>query len=269
MAGLLGDRGTQVLRLVVAAAAGALLTACAGSEGTSYQEQALRASEGGDLKAATSLAQKEVEKYSASDQCSSTTNYNCGTLALAYSSLAEYQIRSGNRAAGERSFDRAKGALQMVPKDNKPSATGMVYRDVSEAFWKAGDKRRAIAVFKEGTTRGADEWLYTTSAAKAVAQEEGRPVPATPGMPTTAGMPATPGVQAAPGAPVPLGPAVTPAAATETDTMIKATPLGDPATGTPAVTDAPRGGRAPSSAEPASAPLAPSPLTPTPLQRTR
>lgn len=262
MAGLLGDRGTQVLRLFVAGTAGALLTACASSESTSYQEQALRASEGGDLKAATSLAQKEVEKYSATDQCSATTNYNCGTLALAYSSLAEYQIRSGNLAAGERSFDRAKGTLQQVPKDNKPSATGMVYRDVSEAFWKVGDKRRAIAVFKEGTTRGADEWLYTTSAAKAVAQQEGRPVPATPGMPTT------PGVQAAPGAPVPLGPAVTPAAATETDTMVKSTPLGDPATGAPAVYD-PMRGRPPSSAEPAPAPLSPSPLTPTPLQRSR
>ena len=106
MAGLLGDRGTQVLKLVVAGAAGTLLSASAGDR-TSYQEQALRASEGGDLKAATSLAQKEVEKYSASDQCSSTTNYNCGTLALAYSSLAEYQIRSGNLVAGERSFDRA------------------------------------------------------------------------------------------------------------------------------------------------------------------
>ncbi len=263
MAGLLGDRGTQVLKLVVAAAAGALLTACASSDSISFQEQALRASEGGDLKAATSLAQKEVEKYSASDQCSSTTNYNCGTLALAYSSLAEYQILSGNLAAGERSFDRAKGTLQRVPKDNKPSATGMVYRDVSEAYWKAGDKRRAIAIFKEGTTRGADEWLYTTSAAKAVAQQEGRPTPATPGMPTT------PGMQAAPGAPVPLGPAVTPAAATETDTMVKATPLGDLPTGAPATYDSPRGGRPPSSAEPAPAPLAPSPLTPTPLQRSR
>lgn len=261
MAGLLRDRGTQVLKLVVAGAAGALLTACAG-DSTSYQEQALRASEGGDLKAATSLAEKEVEKYSASDQCSSTTNYNCGTLALAYSSLAEYQIRSGNVAAGERSFDRAKGTLQRVPKDNKPSATGMVYRDVSEAFWKAGDKRRAIAVFKEGTTRGADEWLYTSSAAKAVAQQEGRPVPATPGMPPA------PGVQAAPGAPVPLGPAVTPASATETDTMVKSTPLGDPATSAPAVYD-PTRGRPPSSAEPATAPLSPSPLTPTPLQRSR
>ncbi len=260
MAGLLGDRGTQVLKLVVAGAAGALLSACAG-DSTSYQEQALRASEGGDLKAATSLAQKEVEKYSASDQCSSTTNYNCGTLALAYSSLAEYQILSGNLAAGERSFDRAKGTLQRVPKDNKPSATGMVYRDVSEAFWKAGDKKRAIAVFREGTTRGADEWLYTTSAAKAVAQQEGRPA--------TAGATPGPGTPPGPGAPVPLGPAVTPAAATETDMTIKATPLGDPATGAPAVTSTPSGGRPPSSAEPAPAPLSPSPLTPTPLQRSR
>lgn len=261
MAGLLGDRWTQVLKLVVAGAAAALLPACA-SDSTSYQEQALRASEGGDLKTATLLAQKEVEKYSATDQCSSTTNYNCGTLALAYSSLAEYQILSGNLAAGERSFDRAKGALQRVPKDNKPSATGMVYRDVSEAYWKAGDRKRAIAIFKEGTTRGADEWLYTSSAAKAVAQQEGRPAPATPGMPTT------PGVQAAPGAPVPLGPAVTPAAATEADMTVKSTPLGDPATGAPAAYD-PTRGRPPSSAEPAPAPLAPSPLTPTPLQRSR
>lgn len=263
MAGLLGDRGTQVLKLVVAGAAGALLSACA-SDSTSYQEQALRASEGGDLKAATALAQKEVEKYSATDQCSSTTNYNCGTLALAYSSLAEYQILSGNLAAGERSFDRAKGALQRVPKDNKPSATGMVYRDVSEAFWKAGDKKRAIAVFKEGTTRGADEWLYTSSAAKAVAQQGGRPAPALPDTPAAPGLPT-----AAPGAPIPLGPAVTPAAATEADMTVKSTPLGDPATGTPASSDQPRAGRPPSSAEPAPAPLSPSPLTPTPLQRSR
>lgn len=262
MAGLLGDCGTGVLKLIVVGAAGALLSACGGSESTSYQEQALRASEGGDLKAATALAQKEVDKYSAADQCSSTTNYNCGTLALAYSSLAEYQIRSGNLAAGERSFDRAKGALQLVAKDNKPSATGMVYRDVSEAFWKAGDRRRAIAVFKEGTTRGADEWLYTTSAAKAVAQQEGRPAPATPG---TQG---APGRTGAPGAPIPLGPAVTPAAATDSDTTIRSTPLADPATGTPAASGA-AGGQPPSSAEPTPASLTPSPLTPTPLQRSR
>ena len=255
MAGLLGDRGTQVLRLVVAGAAGALLSACA-SDSTSYQEQALRASEGGDLKAATSLAQKEVEKYSATDQCSSTTNYNCGTLALALSSLAEYQILSGNLAAGERSFDRAKGALQMVPKDNKPSATGMVYRDVSEAYWKVGDKRRAIAVFKEGTTRGADEWLYTTSAAKAVAQQEGRP--AAPAAAT-----AVPGAPTALGAPVPLAPGATPVSATESDTMVKPSMVNDPASNDP------MRGQPPRSADPAPAPLAPSPLTPTPLQRSR
>ena len=261
MAGLVAN-----LRNVAGVFGCALAVTACGSSDTSYQEQALRASEGGDLKSATSLAQKEVEKYSASDQCSSTTNYNCGTLALALSSLAEYQILSGNRAAGERSFDRAKGALQLVPKDNKPSATGMVYRDVSEAFWKAGDKRRAIAVFKEGTTRGTDEWLYTSSAAKAVAQEEGKTAPVPVGAP------------AAPGAPVPLGPVsatpatATPAAATDADTMVKPALVNDPA-----IND-PMRGLPPSSADPAApppsqppsaSPLAPSPLTPTPLQRTR
>ena len=174
----------------VAGVVGFALAVSACASDTSYQEQALRASEGGDLRSATSLAQKEVDKYSAPDQCSSTTNYNCGTLALALSSLAEYQILSGNKAAGERSFDRAKGALQLVPKENKRSATGMVYRDVSEAFWKAGDKRRAMAIFKEGTTRGADEWLYSASAAKAVAQEEGRiPAAGTPVRPRLRALP--------------------------------------------------------------------------------
>lgn len=247
---LLGDRRTHVLKHVATVVAGALLTsACAST--SSYQEEAMQASDKGDLKSATSLAQKEVEKYSATDQCSSTTNYNCGTLALALSSLAEYQIRGGNPAAGERSFDRAKGALQRVPTENKPSATGMVYRDVSEAFWKAGDKRRAIAVFKEGTTRGADQWLYTSSAAKAVAEQEGKT--ASPGAPTTA----------SPGAPTPLTPP-------EPDTMVKPTLVNDPA-----VND-PMKGLPPSSAAPAPAattaplaPLAPSPLTPTPLQRSR
>jgi hypothetical protein len=237
------------------------VTACGGSE-TSYQEQALRASEGGDLRSATSLAQKEVEKYSASDQCSSTTNYNCGTLALALSSLAEYQIRSGNVAAGERSFDRAKGALQLVPKDNKPSATGMVYRDVSEAFWKAGDKRRAIAVFREGTTRGADEWLYTSSAAKAVAQQEGRPAPAG----------ASAGGPVAPGAPVPLGPvSTTPASATDADTMVKPSMVNDPALNDPMRSLPPSSADPAAAPPPSSQPLTPSPLgpTPTPLQRSR
>ena len=42
----------------------------------------------------------------------------------------------------------------------------MVYRDVSEAYWKTGDRPRAIAVIKEGRTAGADEWLFSASAAK-------------------------------------------------------------------------------------------------------
>ena len=253
MAVLLGDCGTRVLRQVATVAAGALLTAACAST-SSYQEEAMQASDKGDLKSATSLAQKEVDKYSATDQCSSSTNYNCGTLALALSSLAEYQIRSGNLAAGERSFDRAKGALQRVPTENKPSATGMVYRDVSEAFWKAGDKQRAIAVFKEGRTRGSDQWLYTSSAAKAVAEQEGKTAPTT----------------APPGAPTSAAPGTAPAAPPEPDTMVKPTLVNDPA-----VND-PMKGLPPSSAAPApvsaplvSSPLAPSPLTPTPLQRSR
>ena len=245
MTALWGERRTRVLRLVatVATVATAALAAACASGGDSYQAEAMQASDKGDLKTATSLAQKEVEKYSASDQCSSTTNYNCGTLALAYSSLAEYQIRSGDRAAGERSFDRAKGALQLVAKDNKPSATGMVYRDVSEAYWKAGDKQRAIAVFREGTTRGADEWLYTSSAAKAVAQQEGRPATPPPGSPPES---AAPG--AAAGA-TPAGPA------SGADVQVVPTRVNDPAVRPSQVKDPAVGGPSPL------APLAPSPLT--------
>jgi hypothetical protein len=33
----------------------------------------------------------------------------------------------------------------------------MVYRDVSEAFWKVGDRARAVAVFNEGRAAGADK----------------------------------------------------------------------------------------------------------------
>ncbi len=245
MTALFGDRRTQVLKNI---AAGAFATACASNP--SYQEEAMKASDDGDFKSAKSLAQKEVERFAKPEECSSTTNVNCGTLALAYSSLADYQIRSGDKAAGERSFDRAKGALVMVAPANKPSATGIVYRDVSEAFWKAGDKRRAIAVFKEGTTRGADQWLYTSSAAKAVAEQEGK--------------------TALPGAPTSAAPGTAPAAPPEPDTMVKPTLVNDPA-----IND-PMKGLPPSSAAPAPipttaplAPLAPSPLTPTPLQRSR
>lgn len=245
MTALWGERRTHVLRLVATAATAALAAACA-SGGDSYQAEAMQASDKGDLKTATSLAQKEVEKYSASDQCSSVTNYNCGTLALAYSSLAEYQIRSGDRAAGERSFDRAKGALQMVPKDNKPSATGMVYRDVSEAFWKAGDKQRAIAVFREGTSRGADEWLYTSSAAKAVAQQDGRP--ATPPGTAPSG---SPPASAAPGAMPAVG----------GDEKVNPTMVNDPSVNPNRVNDSPVGPNGGPFAPSSLPPLAPSPLT--------
>lgn len=247
MTALWGERRTRVLRLVATVATAALAAACA-SGGESYQAEAMQASDKGDLKTATSLAQKEVEKYSASDQCSSTTNYNCGTLALAYSSLAEYQIRSGDRAAGERSFDRAKGALQLVAKDNKPSATGMVYRDVSEAYWKAGDKQRAIAVFREGTTRGADEWLYTSSAAKAVAQQEGRPATPPPGTVPAGSPPESAAPGAAAGA-TPAGPA------RGADVQVVPTRVNDPAVRPSQVKDPAVGGPSPL------APLAPSPLT--------
>lgn len=243
MTALWGERRTDVLSLVATVAMGALAAACA-SGGESYQAEAMQASDKGDLKTATSLAQKEVDKYSASDQCSSTTNYNCGTLALAYSSLAEYQIRSGDTAAGERSFDRAKGALQRVPKDNKPSATGMVYRDVSEAFWKAGDKQRAIAVFREGTTRGADEWLYTSSAAKAVAQQEGRPATPPPGTAPAGNAPASAAPAGKPG--------VTPAVGG--DEKINPTMVNDPAVNPYRVNDP--------SVGPTTGPLTPSPLAP-------
>jgi hypothetical protein len=69
---------------------------------------------------------------------------------LAYSSLAGYQILAGDKAAAESSFGSAKGALEWTDRGDRPSATAMVYRDVSEAFWKMGDRTRAIAVFNEG-----------------------------------------------------------------------------------------------------------------------
>ena len=55
--------------------------------------------------------------------------------------------------------------------ETRPSATAMVYRDVSEAFWKVGDRARAVAVFKEGRAAGADKWLFMSSAARAADRE--------------------------------------------------------------------------------------------------
>lgn len=161
------------LKGVVAVAACAALLASCSSSSTSYQAAALQASDGGDQKKAISLAKKEVERFS--DKCSLSVRLECGTLALAYGALAGYQILDRNRAAGEGSFIQAKGALSLTDPAIKASATGVVYRDVSEAFWQAGDRARAIAVFKEGRAAGGDQYLFMSSAAGAAEQQPTAP----------------------------------------------------------------------------------------------
>jgi len=159
----------RVLRkVVVVAACGLMMTACASDP--SYQTAAMKAYEDGDKKAAIDLAKKEVARFAKPEQCSRTVNLNCGTLALAYGTLANYQIMDGDRTAGEGSFRSAKGALSLTDPEIRSSATGIVYRDVSEAFWKAGDRERAVAVFNEGRAAGADKWLYMSSAARVADQ---------------------------------------------------------------------------------------------------
>lgn len=204
-------------KLVMAAACALAMTSCASNP--SYQEAAMEASNSGDQKAATSLAKKEVARFSTADQCSRTTTVNCGTLALAYGTLARYQILDGDRTGGEGSFRSAKQALGMTDPEFRAGATGVVYGDVSEAFWKTGDRARAIDVFKEGRAAGADQYLYMTSAARFVDQQQqqeqqpaDQPPPPPPGPnaqgPTrTAGTgTARPLVQPAPLQPTPLQP---------------------------------------------------------------
>lgn len=164
-------------KLTVVAACALALTACASD---SYQVAAMEASDSGDQKAATSLAKKEVLRFSTPDQCSPKATVNCGTLALAYGTLARYQILDGDRAAGEGSFRSAKEALRLTDLETKPSATAVVYGDVSEAFWKTGDRARAIDVFKEGRTAGADHYLYMSSAARFLDQQRTDQPPASP-----------------------------------------------------------------------------------------
>ena len=132
---------------------------------TSYGAAAIEASQSGDQKSAVILAKKEVARFSTPSQCSRNRSFNCGTLALAYGSLAEYQILNGDKTAGETSFGSAKCALGWMDSANRPSATAMVYRDVSEAYWKMGDRARATVVFNEGRAAGADGWLFAASAA--------------------------------------------------------------------------------------------------------
>jgi hypothetical protein len=152
------------------------ITACtvaAACTSPSYDAQAIQASDNGDQKTAIRLAAKEVARFSAPDQCSPSSTINCGTLALAYSSLAEYQILGGDRTAGESSFSSAKGALALTDRQNRPSATAIVYGDVSEAFWKVGDRARAVAVFNDGRAAGGDDYLFLVSAAQATRHQTG------------------------------------------------------------------------------------------------
>ena len=181
VAGLGGRRCSDIhgFRHGLVLLAGALLvSAC--STPPSYDAAAIEASQNGDQKKAANLATTQVERYSGPDNCSSKTTLNCGTLALAYGSLAEYQILGGDRTGGEGSFSRAKSALNQTDKAYRPSAVSMVYRDVSEAYWKTGDRPRAIAVIKEGRTAGADEWLFSASAAKSAFEEAAPPSPPPP-----------------------------------------------------------------------------------------
>lgn len=168
----------------------------------------MEASQAGDQRKAIEIARKDIERFAAADQCSPAVTVNCGTLALAYSTVAQYQILDGDWRAGERSFQAAKRTLGMVEPANRASATGIVYRDVSEAYWKVGNKPRAVAVFNEGREAGGDVWLYSSSAA-AIA-DGGNPVkpPAPPGA-TPEGAPAADAAPATPATPA-AGPVSTP-----------------------------------------------------------
>jgi hypothetical protein len=146
-------------------------TACS-SAPENYQAAAIDASWRGDSKEAVAFARKEVDRLSTPDKCSPGHVASCGTLALAYGSLAQYQIMAGERTAGETSFGHAKGAIAMMDRADVPSAVGMVYRDVSEALWKTGDKARARQVVEEGRLAGGDGWLLTSSAAQAILAEK-------------------------------------------------------------------------------------------------
>lgn len=187
----------------------------------------MEASQAGDQRKAIELARKDIERFAAADQCSPTVTVNCGTLALAYSTVAQYQILDGDWRAGERSFQAAKRTLGMVEPANRASATGIVYRDVSEAYWKVGNKPRAVAVFNEGREAGGDVWLYSSSAA-AIA-DGGNPV-RPPGAPEP-----TPG--AAPEATPVSSPAAPPASPPKAPPVIvPATPPGTLPPGLPAGT---------------------------------
>ena len=105
-----------------------LVAACGGDKPKSYDLAAMDASYSGDLKTAITLARKEVARFSTPEQCSPAKNINCGTLALAYGSLAQYQIAAGDRAAGEISFGNARDAMRLMDPVHLPATAGAVYQ---------------------------------------------------------------------------------------------------------------------------------------------
>jgi len=167
------SRECSVGRVLATIVMSALVAACGGGS-KSYDLAAMDASYSGDMTSAVSLARKEVARFSTPEQCSPVKNINCGTLALAYGSLAQYQIAAGDRAAGEISFGNARDAMGIMDREHLPATAGVVYRDVSEAFWKTGDTARAKAVIEEGRLAGGDTWLMGASAGQALLQEKAR-----------------------------------------------------------------------------------------------
>lgn len=159
----------------------------------------------GDYKTAIALAQKEVARFATPDQCSTAQNINCGTLAMAYGSLAQYQIAAGERAAAEVSFSNAKAAMGIMDRAYLPSTAGVVYRDVSEAYWKVGERTRAKAVIEEGRKAGGDTWLANSSAGQEIIKERAREKEAREKAEREGADPAVPAGPAAPGAPLAPG----------------------------------------------------------------
>ncbi len=168
------SRECSVGRVLAVIVMSAFVAACGDNKPKSYDLAAMDASYSGDLKTAISLATKEVARFSTPEQCSPAKNINCGTLALAYGSLAQYQIAAGDRAAGEISFGNARDAMSIMDREHLPATAGVVYRDVSEAFWKVGDKARAKAVIEEGRLAGGDTWLANSSAGQEILREKAR-----------------------------------------------------------------------------------------------
>ncbi len=150
------------------------VAACSDDKPKSYDIPAMDASYRGDYKTAIALARKEVARFATADQCSTAQNINCGTLALAYGSLTQYQIAAGDRAGAEVSFSDAKAAMSIMDRNYLPSTAGVVYRDVSEAYWKVGDKARAKEIIEQGRLAGGDTWLAGSSAGQAIIREKAR-----------------------------------------------------------------------------------------------